>query len=265
VAPIVWISEKLEDGQAAFRIGRAGDELVADFVGLGLLRANSTGTSSSFEPSVGADPIALDKLREGLIPALLRHLHRELTLHGAAVTVEGRAIACVGISGAGKSTFAARLCSDRGALLLADDTTAIDFVGSTPTVLPTERVHWLISGRATPHPEEGDTKEAVAPRALASASSPLVLVCRLRFDDAVVGPRVTRLRGHDAFEALVPSVVRFAIDDRQAHLREAEQLGSLVRSVPVYDVVRSHRGEASLAATLECLFDLVRRTVEGEP
>jgi hypothetical protein len=179
--------------------------------------------------------------------------------------VRGQAIACVGTSGAGKSTLAARLCNERGALLLADDTAAIDFVASKPNVLPTERVHWLISGRASPAEEEGDAKQPVVPRALAPASCPLALVCRMRFDDAVVRPRATRLRGHDAFEALVPSVVRFAIDDPEAHLREAEQLGCLVRSVPVYDVVRSYAGEASLAATLECVFDLVERTIGAEP
>jgi hypothetical protein len=260
--PVVWISEQLQDGCVGFRIGRCNDELVADFVGLGLLRAAPDGTSSSFEPAPDADPVTVEKLRQGLVPALLRHLRRELTLHGASVAMHGQAVACIGASGAGKSTLAAVLCNEQDAAFLADDTTAVDLAGATPTVLPTERVHWLVSARAAPN--SGELKFPVAPRALAEAATPLALVCRLRFDDGLEAHELTRLRGHDALRALVPSVIRFAIDVPEAHLREAEQLDDLVRRVPVYDFARP-RGEATLPAAVECLTDLVHRTIRSRP
>jgi hypothetical protein len=261
--PIVWISEQLEDGRVGFRIGRCGNELVAEFVGLGILRADPAGASFSFEPDPGAHPETVEKLRQGLVPALLRHLRRELTLHGASVALEGRAVACVGLSGAGKSTLAARLCTERDAAFLADDTTAIDLADDAPCVLPTERVHWLVSARAAPDPK-GDTKFAVSPRALASAPTPLAMICRVRFDETLAAPSVTRLRGHDALQALVPTVIRFAIDDREAHLWELEQLEKVVRSVPVYDLARPRGDDASLARALECLIELVHRSVRSE-
>jgi hypothetical protein len=262
---LTWISQQLANGQIGFRIGRRGNELVADFVGLGLLCADPSGSSAVFEPAPDADPLAIEKLKNGLVPALLRHLQKELTFHGAAVAIDGRAIVCVGTSGAGKSTLAARLCNTRGAAFLADDTSAVDFRTSALTVLPTERVHWLVSARDAPDPE-GEWKYAVTPRTLAESASPLAVVCRVRFDEAAGGvPVVTRLRGNAALEALIPSVIRFAIDDPEAHLREAEQLGELARRVPVFDFVRARGDERALDEAVECLEDLVHRTPGSEP
>ena len=262
---ITWISQQLTNGQIGFRIGRRGQELVADFVGLGMLRADPGGVSTSFEPAADADPVAIEKLKNGLVPALIRHLRKELTLHGAAVTIGGQAIVCVGMSGAGKSTLAARLCNAKGAAFLADDTAAIDFRDPTPSVLPTERVHWLVSARDAPD-AAGEWKYPVTPRALADHAAPLAFVCRVGFDEALgQKPTVRRLRGHAALEALVPSVIRFAIDDPDAHVREAEQLGELARRVPVYDLVRARVREDALDRAVECLANLVHQKARSEP
>ena len=124
---IRWVSEQLESGALSFRVGRRGDELVAEFAGIATLFATRDGREVALEPSPGSDPVNVEKVRAGLVPALLRHAAGKLTLHGAAVARNGVAVSLMGASGAGKSTLAAAICGGQDAALVADDTTAIDF------------------------------------------------------------------------------------------------------------------------------------------
>src|SRR5438067_1338144 len=105
VNDVTWLCEEREQGDLVSRIGRRGRELIAEFADVGTLRAD--GSSAVFEAAKGADPRLVEKFRAGAATALLRHLDAKLSLHGAAVAKDGRAIVFVAASGGGKSTIAA--------------------------------------------------------------------------------------------------------------------------------------------------------------
>src|SRR5258705_7143373 len=99
--PTIWLGEYRVDGEVVSRIGRRGDELVAEFVSLGKFAASSDGVCTHLEPLPGAPSWAFEKLRASLFEALLRHVRGKITFHGSAVGMGSRAIAFVGPGGAG--------------------------------------------------------------------------------------------------------------------------------------------------------------------
>jgi hypothetical protein len=233
---VQWISEQLENGALAFRVGRRGEELVAEFAGIGTLFASKHGEASRFEPLAGAPPVLVEKVKGSLVPALLRHASSRLTLHGSAIAKGGGAVACIGLSGTGKSTLAASLCARHGTALVADDTAAIDLDDAGAKILPTERVSWLVNGSDTP--ARGEEKWAVPPRAVASSPMTLRAVCTLVFDETAPAATLRQLRGHEALAALVPAVVRLVVDVPAVHEWELEELGRLVAGVPIHELRR---------------------------
>ncbi len=234
---VEWISTQTDDGRAGFRVGRRGDELFAEFAGIGLLRAARAGKPNEFTPVPGADPVIVDKVQSSLVPALLRHIDAKLTLHAAAVEVSEQAIVCFGESGAGKSTMAAWLCEHHGARLLGDDTTALELGTSGALAVPTEACHWLVSGSSVPDPH-GALKSRVVPRARADKPCRVAAICRLGFDTTLEGPVLRPLEGQDALAALVPALIRFVVDEPEALLQELESLLLLKKHVRFFDLVR---------------------------
>ncbi len=248
-----WISEQHEAGALAFRLGRQGEDLVAEFVDVATLVASRDGRELAFLPAPGADPRVVAKVHGSLVPALLRHVTSRLTLHGSAVAVGPRVATLLGASGAGKSTLAAHLCALHGGALVADDTTALDWEEDTARVVPTERVHWLVGGSVDPR--EGDEKLPVAPPRLGEGAAQLATVCSLSFDASLPHARLRRLRGHEALARLVPNVIRFVVDEPAAQLWELAELGRLVERVPIYELARprgleGQRESARLVASL---------------
>ena len=265
-APVRWISEQAIGEQIGFRLGRCDDGLVAEFVGIGTLSARRDGHQSTFTPAHGADPIAVNKLQQSLLPALLRHLTKKLTLHGSAVAWRGLAISCIGESGTGKSTTAAALCTGFDGEFVADDTSAVEFGDAHAELVPTERMHWLVSGSIDPDPQ-GHIKRAVVPRASASKNPRLAAICRLLFDDAAPGAELLRVRGQEALAAVLPSVIRFVLDEPAMQEHEFEQLGRLARTVPIY-VLRRPRRAAEIQSSCQALVTLMHalsKEAEEEP
>jgi hypothetical protein len=237
--PVKWIAEQSEQGAVLVRVGRDGEDLVAEFGGLGQLRARGGRGPGRFIPDAGADDVSIAKLHEGLIPALLRQLDGKVSLHGAVATRGGAALACIGTSGAGKSTSVAELCERHDAALLADDVTAVEMRESGAWALPMERSHWLLpSSREALGLGRDEGKTRVSPRRLADAPARLVAICQLVFDDTSVKPALRRLEGAEAFQALLGCTIRFAIDDRALQLRELDGLGSIQAQVPVWELRR---------------------------
>src|SRR4051812_40864640 len=117
MSSVRWLAEYAEDGAVAFRIGRDGEELVAEWVGLARLTASRDRCQHRFEAEPGVDDAEVDKVRRGGANLLLRHLQGKLAIHGAAVARAGRAIILLGRSGQGKSTLAASLCTHDGVTL----------------------------------------------------------------------------------------------------------------------------------------------------
>ena len=66
----------------------------------------------------------------------------------------------------------------------------------------------------------------------------LAALVGLVFDPNAEAPALTPLRGQDAFAMVSRSIIRFAIDDPAAQLREFEQLRILVRRCSVFELRR---------------------------
>jgi hypothetical protein len=247
-----WLAEHVENGEVALRIGRAGEDIVAEWVGLVRLVARRDGTIVSFEAAPGASARTVAKVRKGSARLLLRHLEGKLALHGAAVAQHGRAAIFLGRSGHGKSTIAAALCARRGTMLCADDAVAIDVLGDGYRVLPSEEEHWLDGAacRALGKPATEETKAPIACENLAHDGASLALFVDLAFDDGLRAPLLTPISGIDAVACLVPQLVRFVVDESDAVRRELENVSNLVQRVAVVRLARP-RSLDLLDATLD--------------
>ncbi len=214
----------------SFRIGKDGDDHVAEWTGVATLRAKARGEAPrlTFEPSCPEE--ARKKIEGGSAMLLLRHLRGEIALHGAAIAKNGRALLLLGRSGDGKSTLAHALVHDHGWELLADDAIALADAAGGYDVLPTESVLWLSPGGAGP-------KLVRHARSLARGPTRLAAVITLAFaerETPVLAPLAPMLRAR----AWVQSFVRFAIDDRELLALEARRVAELSLSVVAVQLSR---------------------------
>jgi len=242
--PVDWrVSER--QGDIAFRWGYAGEDVVAEWEGVLTLRANRGGELKELHAVPGASAETVEKMRLGVARAFLRAQRQQYSLHASAISWNGQAIVCLGASGLGKSTIAELLCRRVGVELLADDTTAIEFVPGRWNVLPSESLLWLATDGAT-------GKSPARPAVAARAPAVLGWLVSLTFDDQADGLALQELRGGDAVSAILPSVLRF---ERTAALwaRELDFLGGLVSTSRIVRATRSHRlpAEALADALLE--------------
>ena len=149
----------------------------------------------------------------------------------------------------------AELVAHHGAELVADDTLAVVLGENCASATPTESVSWLLPESRRALGFDADdvvAKVPIEPARVAQREVALGALVLLVFDDAIDAPKLRRLRGHDALGGLVPSVVRFILDEPERHRRELEQLNRLLSCVPVYELARPRRLE-QLAATGEVL------------
>jgi hypothetical protein len=240
-----WLAENRFAGRMLVRVGRRGDDLIAEFANLGQLTTSTRGTDVHFEPLAGVDEATLEKLRATVIDAFVRHAQGKVTLHGGAVSVDSKAVALVGPTGSGKSTLTAALCAEAEIGLVADDTVAIELpeiasAASSVEVVPTQKAAWLLpeARRALGLDSALAGKTAIPFRTGTSGRLELAAVVGLVFDSDVRPPELRRLRGQNAFSTLFNSAIRFVVDDPGAQLREFDQLRVLVERCPVYELRR---------------------------
>ena len=199
---------------------------------------------------------------------VLRRLGR-LALHASCVSVDGRAAAFVGASGAGKSTTAAALALG-GASLLADDLVALERTGDSWRAHPAfDHVRvWtssepLLYGRTgvleriTP----GWEKLRVPLRAqLAPAPAPLAAIYLLQWDEPASAPAIAPVHGAEALLSLAGhSYSNYLLSPRQK-ATELEQLGHLVARVPVRRLARSRT-----AGSMDAIRDAIERDMRATP
>lgn len=235
-----WIREWTEQGQVTYRIGRRGDDLVADWPGYGALHTSRLGDRAEFFAADGADPVDAQKFRHGLVDALVGHARGGVTLHGASFARGDRAVICVGESGAGKSSIVAEACRRPGIALVGDDTAALTLDGANVLVSPTEDVSWLIGEALRRAGREADAslKIAVPTERRADACARTVAIVQLTFADEAPAPALRLLGGADAFTSLSRSLFRFVLDEPQVQLDDFDRIERLVRSVRVYELRR---------------------------
>ena len=251
-----WLANAEEDGTLRFRLGRRGDEVIAEWLGVATLVASRDGARSSLTFDEGVSAMQRDKIRRGGARILLGQLRGELGLHGSAVAFHGRALAFVGASGHGKSTLAAALCA-RGGTLLADDAVALAVSTTSTNVEPTEEIHWLDAAAcgalALPPPSAELVKAPIAARRGASTPVALVAIVELAWGGSV--PVLDEPGPVESIARLLPHLGRILVDSPASHLHELEQLTRLFANVPFYTLTRPMAFEA-LPATVDRLIAL---------
>jgi hypothetical protein len=242
---INWLGEQRIAGKLIARIGRNGQQLVAEFPELGILRASPPGDEVHFEPSIGADPIEVAKMRSSVLDALSRHIQGKITFHASAVSSGSNVVGFLGPSGFGKSTLVAALCQSGPFDLVADDTLAIEFEesespGEAVRVVPTQSLAWLLpdARRLIGLDSREQNKIPIEFRRTSSDRLSLRALVGLDFDDRALNPSLRRLRGQNALPLLSMSLIRWIIDDPSAHLHEFKQLRRLVETCPVFEFQR---------------------------
>ena len=265
MSSVVWIHTWCEPGAGAFRIGRDGQDLVAQWDGIGTLRASANGSRHEVAFPEGISQPYREKFCAGPVAALLRHLAGGTTLHASAVEIGGEALAFLGDSGSGKSTAAADLCGRLGAVLLADDLVTIDRRADTHWALARDSNHWLSAdsmaavGLGRIAGDAGEAKSPVRAPNRSSTAAPhgarLRALVQLAFDDSVSAPALRRLEGRESFEAINGGYVRFIIDDAAVCLRDLDQISRLSTAVPTYRLTR-RRAFADLESVARVLHNL---------
>jgi hypothetical protein len=119
----LYSGTRLEDGSHVLRVHG-----LCDFV------IEQGGATVVCQPDPAADPGYLPILLRGTLLSFLLGISGASVLHASAVEIDGAAIAFVGMSGSGKSTMAALLCSD-GARLISDDVLRVEVAGNRPICL----------------------------------------------------------------------------------------------------------------------------------
>lgn len=261
---IRWLASHEDSGEVVFRIGRADDELIAEWIGVARLTSSRDGTRSQLEIEPGCDAREAMKIEQGSARLLLRHAAGKLAFHGSAIELDGRVRVLLGRSGQGKSTLAAWLCA-HGATLFADDAVAID-PGEEHgwQVTAVERDHWLddtaraaVGGTHGAGAELSTGKRPMRASRPGSGRAPLGAFVELVFADSD-GPRLTRLRGVEALAALVPQAVRFVLDEPALYRSELDRLAELVELVDVFRLERP-RSLAHLDAAGALVQNLFRK------
>ena len=254
---IIWQATLEEEGRVEFRIGRAGDSLVAEWPGLAILRAHRTERSRELVFAEDVDPRWRDKLEKGLVRALLASLDGQITLHAAAVSDGQRAVVLAGPSGAGKSTLAAYLTQTQAFRLIADDTSPVLFEDDRILVEPADSEVWLWgSARAAlGHGSQDATKKPVRLDRTVDRALPVAALVVLTFAN-VEAPTLRRLHGHDALAPLLAASLRFVLDERDMKLREIVDLERIAMRSPIYELARP-RSFAMLGATADVVAGLL--------
>ncbi len=247
-----WLAESHEDGLVVGRVGRDGDDLVAEWPGRATLRSDARGGHVRFfkAPELVADDA--EKLERGSVQLLLLHLRGGIPLHGAAVAMGEHAVVLVGESGAGKSTLAASLCVHQEGRLLADDAVLIDRGIAGFCVRPNHERSWLDGegSAALGLPAFGDAKLPLVQIPRAAVSAALRAIVFLRYTDVpdVPDAQLAPLYGLEAVGALLPQLTRFVVDDPAVARRDLDNLEALVSSAPVFCLERP-RGLQRLSET----------------
>lgn len=207
----------------------------------------------------------------GPVVGFVLHLRGTPCLHASAVVIDGRAVAFLGHSGAGKSTTAAAFVR-RGFAALTDDVLALDFNGDY-YVRPGHNVVRLapdavraLYGAEDALPHGGDTTDkrhlelTAGGNRFPAGSVPLgaIYVLHERRPDLDRPVAIADLKGHEALMALVSRTYMNYVLDAELRTRALDVFAHLAARVPVRQLtVRDNA--ADLGALTDAIVADVRR------
>lgn len=283
---MVRVLERLDPAQVAeLLVDRDADGYVATVPHVGTLRIERGGAILARAPDPAVDPAELDAYLEQQIAPLLGQLSGAPHLHGSAAVVPTargpRAVGFLGRSGQGKSTLAASLATNGGALLADDciDITleprpvavdgATDAAGDAEeaTCAPTRigvRLREDSLGRVGGSGERqwsyGKT-EVDVPRAPGPTRLARLYVLEPGADDVALVP----LRQRDALVALAANAHRLDPTDKALLTAEVAYFERVARAVPMYRL-QVPRDFSKLPLVHEAILsDLAGRPVSRRP
>jgi hypothetical protein len=195
---------------------------------------------------VVADDLAETTRRHLIIDQLVPHLvalDGGLVLHSSAVAHRGRALAFLGVTGAGKSSLAAAHV-EQGAQLLADDYLLLDPADDQYLAIPAypglrlwgdsaQRFGGDVDGlgRVAHYTDKRRLPVEQEPPPTLSLGAIVVLGRRPAPDEPVC--RVGRIGGRDAYMLVYQQVFRMERAGRARQRAEMDRIATLVESVPV--------------------------------
>ncbi|HEY1691524.1 MAG TPA: hypothetical protein VGG39_05160 [Polyangiaceae bacterium] len=259
-----WLHRWPRIGPITFRVGRAGEHIVAEWPGLGVLRTDVSGSDSHFAPVGAAVAGSLRDHFDEIVAALLGHLNGGMTLHASCVARGDVGIGFLGDSGAGKSTLAMRLCALHDAELLSDDVMGLRFAEDRIDAMPTETHHWLRTDVAREMSLEAVTerrKVPLLPRRHAGRPTRLKALVSLTFGD-VDTPLLVRLRGAEAFAALSIGAFRLGLDVFAPMRSDLDNLAHIARETEVFEL-RRRRTADCMNASVQVVSDLLDELRRG--
>lgn len=256
--PVRWLKEWRTGSQVDFRIGRAGEDFIAEWAGLCTVRITRKGVVRRFTPSRGVDAERARRLLEGQVQGLVRHVTGHMSLHASAAARDDAAVVFLGPSASGKSTLVTDLCAS-GFAMLADDVAFLDEREGRFVVLPSERAHWLRgdASRLFGATREGP-KSKVLPASVARDPVRLRLVVGLVFDGTLSTASLRRLEGHEAFRWLRTSLFRLVMDEPEVDASDFARVAALYDGAPLYELRRPCALEG-----LRTSSDLIRGALDG--
>ena len=199
------------------------------------------------EPSIGVEAGAGDGLRRELrlfgVPTALCVLERgDVSIHAAAVEIDGHAVLLAGPSRFGKTTLAAAFAR-AGHRLLAEDTSTCT-TRNGPAVFPgpaAVRLRRDVAadlepiGRVVPE-DHGDRVRTVLDPATRGGGSPVPLRAILLLRDLGTAPELARVGVAGAIRDLWALTFKLPTDESQSSC--FERTTDLVRAVPTFDLRR---------------------------
>jgi hypothetical protein len=250
---IQWTGQAMIGEDVSFRVGRAGEYLVAEWPNVATLRCTRDGGAIAFEVYPTVASALAHKLQHGPVRALLRHLRGELSLHAGAAAYKGVALAFLGDPSAGKSTTVGHLCA-RGWAAVTDDILPID---RDFRAVPCDPFLWL-----EPDARRFLEHDDLLPTEVIGVAHPPPIVALVVLRFGMEEPSLRRLHGAQAIAALTAAHVRFVLDEPPIHARDMERVFAVLEHVPVFELVRPrdlNRMDRS-AVLLESLVDALKRS-----
>jgi hypothetical protein len=187
------------------------------------------------------------------------------SLHASAVVCEGKALAFVGMPGAGKSTTAAAMAQRRHAVL-SDDIVALSECERRYYAAPAypylslwpEAADALYGrGKTLPAFSENYDKRRISLDAEAFANEPVALRAIFVLQERIVAseaPYIETMTPREALISLVTNTYANLLLNEEMRVREFELLGRLVGAVPVLRV-HAHQDAKRIGALCELIED----------